>query len=404
MSPTYLFKAIDHDGSRLEGEVDADSTERAAWMLKQQYPRLQRVSSLKLPPTPSLLPVRLPPAQVVSFYRRLAVLLEAGVNIDKAFAFLVDSSDGALAEVVDLLRKDTIAGRSLNYSISRVELSHIFTPLARGLIGTGLQTGALAGSLTKLADITERRFSQRQAFLSALTYPAILSFCIAGVALLFLLFLAPGETGLFSMLGNDLPWPSKVLVDASTLIRNPLLWATLLTLVVVSVPLFKKTWAAETGLRTFLDRKLLSVPLLGPLIRKSSASQVLYVWSTGTRVGLPLTTALALSLQMVANTDIRSRLKAAAEDFHEGGDLGEALRLRQVFPPLVTSMVSVATETGAFDEMMERVSSLYEEEVDVALSQLSSVLEPLLLIIAGFMAGFVALACLMPMLRLTSHL
>lgn len=400
----YDFQAIDQDGATLEGDVNALSEEQARLLLRKEFPNLRSIISLKIqaPSTPKVF--RVPPADVVVFYRRLAVLLEAGVNIDRALLFVAESADGPVAEVVEILQTSVARGEDMLVALSKPEMRNVFSPLARGLIGTGLKTGALAESLTRLAQVSERRYGQRRAFLSALTYPAILSLCIFLLALLFLVFIAPGELGIYASLGGELPGPTRLLVDLSNLIRNPLLWSGLAVTALVAFPLLRRALNPAHSFRKQLDRKLLGVPFLGSLWEKAAASQVLHIWSSSLRVGVPLSEGIALSLPTVTNTEILSRLQKANLELSEGGDFGEALRQHEVFPLLVTSMISLGFESGQLDGMLERVSQLYEEEVNMALTQIAKVTEPILLAVAGFMAGFVALACLMPMLQLGSRL
>lgn len=396
----YDFQAIDNEGATLEGDVNATSEDQARLLLRKEFPNLRKIVWLRPQPQGKIKPLRLSHAEAVTFYRRLAVMLEAGVTIDRALSFLADATDGALAEVMEILQKDVSKGSHLLDAMSRPELCHIFSPLARGLIGTGLKTGALAESLGRLADVSERRFAQRKAFLSAMTYPAVLSFCIAALAILFLVFIAPGDSGIFASLGGDLPWPTQVLVNLSDWVRNPLPWAALLLTIALARPLLRP----GARLRSVIDRKLLDLPVLGPLCEKAAAAEVLHIWSSSLRVGVPLSEGIALSLPAVTNAAILTRLQQANTCLKEGGDFGEALRQHRVFPQLVTSMISLGFESGQLDRMLERVSELYEEEVNSALDQLAKVLEPMLLAVAGCLAGFVALACLMPLLSLGNRL
>ena len=400
----FDFQAIDGDGATLEGDVKATSEEQARRLLRQEFPNLRSITSLKPQPVTAPKVFRVAHGEVVIFYRRLAVLLEAGVTIDRALLFVAESAEGPIVEVVEVLQQGVSRGENLMVAISRPEMAQVFSPLARGLIGTGLKTGALAESLARLADVAERRYSQRRAFISALTYPAVLSVCIALLALLFLLYIAPGELGIYATLGAQLPWPSQVLVNLSNLLRSPILWAALSVIGLVVYPLLRRALRFGTGFRRRVDQRLLRVPFFGSLWEKAVATEVLHIWSSSLRVGVPLGEGIALSLPTVTNTEVLERLKKAHLELREGGDFGEALRQFDVFPQLVTSMISLGFESGQLDGMLERVSQLYEDEVNVALTQMSKVIEPVLLGVAGFMAGFVALACLMPMLQLGSSL
>lgn len=393
----YDFQAIDDEGAILEGDVNASSEEEARLFLRKEFPNLRKIVSLRAQPQAKQRPLKLSHTDTLTFYRRLAVMLEAGVTIDRALSFLADATDGDLTSVVEILHKDVSQGAHLLDAMARPELRGVFSPLARGLIGTGIKTGTLAESLGRLADVSERRFAQRRAFLGAMTYPVVLSFCIAALALLFLFFIAPGDSGIFASLGGDLPWPTQCLVTLSDWVRNPLLWGMVALALVLGAPLVRR-------LRPQIDRRVLDLPGFGPLWEKAAAAEVLHIWSSSLRVGMPLIEGIALSLPTVTNSVILGRLQQAVDCLKQGGDFGEALSRHRVFPQLVTSMISLGFESGQLDSMLERVSELYEDEVNAALDQFAKLLEPLLLAVAGVLAGFVAVACLMPMLSLGNRL
>lgn len=400
----FEFRVIDKDGATLEGDVSAASEEQAAWMLRKEYPGMRSITFIKGQPTGKVRAIRVKSADMVIFYRRLAVMLEAGVNIDRALLFLSESADGPIAQLLEQLQREVASGSDLLDVLSKPEMRQVFSPLARGLIGTGMKTGALAESLTRLAEVTERRYAQRRAFLSALSYPAVLLLAIVSLAALFLVFVAPGEIGIYSNLGGELPWVTQVLVNLSDGLRSPLLWGGLAAVLVVGVPLARHALRPGTRARQGLDRRLLKLPFFGSLWEKSAASEVLHIWSASLRVGVPLSEGIALSLPTITNSELLSRLNQAHLGLREGEDFGEALRQYEVFPQLVTSMISLGFESGQLDGMLQRVSELYEEDVNSAIAQVAKVTEPILLGVAGFLAGFVAVACLMPMLQLGNSL
>jgi len=400
----YDFKATDADGAWLEGDLDAVSEDQARLLLRKEFPNLRSIVSLKPQARPKTQVFRVPAGDVVVFYRRLAVMLESGVTIDRALTFLAESADGPIVAVIEQLQEHVCRGDNLLVALNRPEMSSVFAPLARGLIGTGMKTGALAESLTRLAEITERRYGQRRAFLGALAYPAMVSLAIGLLALGFLVFIAPGELEIFATLGSQLPLPTRILVALSNFVRNPLLWAGLLGALVLLGPAAYRALRPGTRFRKLLDRGVLRLPFFGQFWEKATASEVLHIWSSSLRVGVPLAEGIALSLPTVSNSEILGRLVQANLELRDGSDFGEALRHHQVFPQLVTSMISLGFESGQLDSMLLRVSELYEEDVNSTIEQVAKVIEPLLLGVAGLMAAFVALACLMPMLQLGSSL
>ncbi|MFN8606377.1 MAG: type II secretion system F family protein [Vulcanimicrobiota bacterium] len=400
----YDFKVTDGDGSLLEGDLDAISEEQARLLLRKEFPNLRSIIWLKPQPLPKARPYKVPPGDVVIFFRRLAVMLDSGVTIDRALTFLAESTDGPLVVVIEKLQQHVSRGDNLLVALNQPEMSRVFSPLARGLVGTGLKTGALAESLVRLAEITERRYGQRRAFLGALAYPAIVSLAIGLLGIGFLVFIAPGELGIYAALGSTLPLPTRILVALSEFVRNPMLWAVLLAALGLAGPPVYLALRPGTPLRRALDRRVLGLPFFGPLWEKATAAEVLHIWSSSLRVGVPLSEGIGLSLPTVSNSEILGRLMRANLELRDGSDFGEALRIHRVFPQLVTSMISLGFESGQLDSMLQRVSELYEEDVNGTIEQVAKVIEPILLGVAGLLAAFVALACLMPMLQLGSSL
>lgn len=337
-------------------------------------------------------------------YRRLATMVAAGVTIDRALAFLADSSEPALQRVVQSLRGQVLDGKTLDYAMKSPELAGVFSPLAIGLVSTGFQSGGLVGCLAKLADLAERTQKQKRALLAALTYPAILALCILGVGLFFVLVIAPGDQGLFAAFGGRLPWPSRVLVDLGSVLRNPLVWLSLLAAGLLGATVGPRLWHSSPFLRRQVDQIVLDLPAVGPLVEKAMAARVLYILSTTLQVGVPVTQALTMCGQVLGNSVLRSKLESCQRLFEQGTELGEALAAVGLFPTLVTQMVTVGGETGQMDKLLERLSQLYEEEVESALENFARVLEPIMLGVAGVMAGFVALAALLPVIQIVDQL
>ncbi|MCA9790426.1 MAG: type II secretion system F family protein [Candidatus Eremiobacteraeota bacterium] len=350
-------------------------------------------------------PIRVKEETLVPFFRRFATMLRAGVNAAQALEFLAEGEDDPrMANALDILCVGVHSGRTIAVSMSQHRLSRIFSPIVVGMVRLGEQTGGLIDVTEKLADLVERQQKLRREVVAALTYPSALMLIMCLVGAIFVVVLGPRDQGLFGSFGQELPLPTEILMKASEFLRSPFWLFGSLGLVLGSLWAVRYRWQHSPKFRLHLDTLFLDIPALGTLIQKVESARMLYVISTATQVGIPMMTALNLSVEVCGNTHIREQFHDALKLFRNGVDLDEALQRMQVFPNMVTSMVRLGMESGQLDTVLASVSRAYEEDVSTTLSNTTKMLEPLLLSFAGLMAAFLALATLMPIIQLANKL
>ncbi len=349
--------------------------------------------------------LRVPADRVTVLYRRMATMLKAGIPLLPVLHFLQNSEeDERLAEGLEYVVAGVSSGRSLTECMGAPHLNGIFSPVALGLMALGEQTGALLAVVEKLADLTEDQMRLRRAAIAALTYPAVLTVGIMGMGLFFVLVLGPGDSGLFSLFGGKLPWPTRLLVDISTVLRNPLLMALGLGNLLGAVAWFRHLLRTNVGFRLGVHDWALRQPVLGTLIRKTVSASMLYVMACALQVGLPMLAALGLARKVCTNDRMLADLDQAIELVTQGSELSRALEEHAVFPKLVTSMIQMGQETGHLDQIMGSACRSYEEDVEMTLSNLARLAEPVLLGGAGLLSAFLALATFMPIIELVHKL
>ena len=230
-------------------------------------------------------------------------------------------------------------------------------------------------------------------------------FCvIIIIGLLFTLILGPGEGGLFAAFGEEIPWPTRVVQAVAGYVRQPWLFLPVIVLAGLGAFAFRHRYKTHQPFRLRIDVFLCSLPMIGPLLLKIECAKILYVLSDGLEVGLPAIQVLAMARDVCSNEKVKVELIGVLKRFSDGSELTECLSQYQLFPAMVVSMVEVGMESGKLDKVLGQACIGYEEEVQMALDNVARLAEPLLLMFAGFMAGFLALATLLPIIKLTQSL
>lgn len=400
----FYYKAIQEDGARVTGFVNAGTQRSARADLMKRYASVLLIEEAKGQKR-SRRAFKIKPENVVVFYRRLATMVVSGVSWADALEFMVKSeSSDELAEAADHLAKLVQRGQSLSNAMRDPRFKKMFDSVSIGMVAMGEQTGQLNRVIGKLADLKERQLGLTRAFVSALTYPAVLLCVIIALGVLFTMILGPGDSGLFAAFGTEMPWPTKVVQKVSYVAGEPAILLAIAAVIGLSVWLFLRKLATDKYFRLRFHSFVLALPAIGPLVKKIECARILYVISDGLHVGVPIGTALIMSRDVCGNEKIKREISKVHKDFSEGVDFSEALALHDIFPPIVLCMVETGMESGKLDAVLGQASKNFEEDVRLALDAVSQLAEPLLLIFAGVMAGFLALATLMPIIQMVDTL
>ena len=400
-NPTLVNNAVARDVELRPG----DRIRMGRCVLELQ--RVESRSRRSIPARPAApdTPHRVRADLVASFFRRLATMMAASVQLVQALEFLQDSEeDAGLGPLLEELLNALQGGRKLSEAMRAPRMRLTFDPIMIGMISLGEKTGALLATIERLADLTESQLRLRRATIAALTYPAVLVGVICLVGLLFVVVLGNRDQGIFALFGSDLPWPTQALVTISGLLRNPLCWLTVVLGLGLPWYCLHRKMQSPSRFRMFVHTAALQVPVVGVLIKKAVSARMLYVLSNCLLVGVPMLEALKLARSVCGNDRIKERLDTSTRLFSHGTALAEAFEETRVFPPLVISMVAMGEESGSLDDIMGRVTSIYEEDVTSALENAARLIEPILLGAAGIMAGFLALATLLPIIRVVNKL
>ncbi len=339
-----------------------------------------------------------PMKEKVIFMRQMSTMVGAGLPLARALEIMVQQTSNpmfkkVLKEVLSAIQ----SGKTLANSFR--EQDEVFDPITLNLIEAGEESGNLETILERLATELEESKTLGDKLKSAMIYPIIILVIIIVVMVLMMLVLVPSMATIYGDFGAELPFATRLLMDMSTFFTK-YWWAILVIFAIVFIGM-KYYLDTAKGKRNF-DKIVLKIPAIGTIVSKMQLSQFTRILALLLGSGLSIIKALELTAQSLKNEMFRDTVMVAKEEVEKGGALAIPIARSEYFPLLVSSMIAVGEETGEIDAVLLKVSQYYKEEVNVATSNLSSILEPLFLVIMGLAIGFIALAVYMPMFQLSS--
>jgi len=345
--------------------------------------------------------------------RRLSALLHAGMPLVPALSALLEQmqcptkhkgirwgqSTDPLAPVIEKVRDEVNAGTTLADAFGRHP--GLFSPLFINMIAAGEASGTLELVLGRLADILEKRVELMGKVKSAIAYPTMMALVAAGVVLFLLSFVVPSITELFAKMNQELPWPTKLLIAISDAIRSHLVLILLLIAgAVIGAVAFIKT---DNG-RQWADRTKLRLPLFGPLFFKLEVARLTRTLGTLMKSGIPVITAMEISQRICQNSVITEAARMIQEFVHKGEAIANAVKATGIFPPVVFHVIATGQMTGNVEDGLINIAEMYDSEVESTVRTLTSLLEPLILLLMGGVVGFIVLAILLPIFDINQAL
>ncbi|MEW6281897.1 MAG: type II secretion system F family protein, partial [Candidatus Eremiobacterota bacterium] len=381
--------------ARLRAEVRDPSAPRTSGFLQVQWDRIRALFDRRM---------RITGDDIVVFTRQFAAMVTAGLQLHHALQFYADShEESGLGKVIDDVAMRVSSGATLSSSMQRHP--EVFSEVYSGLMAAGETTGMMVAILAKLADLSERNQRMRKKVSAALAYPTTIMVVSVLCLAVFVWVVLPMFMPIFSQMGMQLPLPTRVLFAISQAGRNPyvvggvILAALLLWL---SVPLLRGSGGGVERRR--LHRFILGLPYVGGMVRKLVNARVLFSLATLLEAGIPLTTCLEKCERVAGNAEVAYRLRMARDSLVDGDSAADSLGRFGVFPNGAIQMIAVGEETAQMSEMIRRVAEVYEDDVELALMDFASIIEPAILLVMGGIVGFIVLACVLPSVKLLEQL
>ncbi|MCG7968962.1 MAG: type II secretion system F family protein [Candidatus Thiodiazotropha taylori] len=394
---SYLFtwEGIDKKGARLSGESRATD----ANMVKADL-RRQGVTPVKVRKKPvSLLSKKkkITSADVTVFSRQLATMMSAGVPMVQAFDIVGRGHENpSMQELILTIKADVEGGTALADALKKHPLH--FEDLFVNLVRAGEHAGVLESLLHKIATYKEKTESIKAKIKKALFYPAAIVAAAIIVTAILLIFVIPQFEALFSNFGAELPAFTQMVVSMSHFVRDK--WWIILGIAFIAVYLFINTWKRSRKLRHTIDRILLKVPVIGMILNKSAIARFSRTLATMSAAGVPLVEALDSVAGATGNVVYSDAVLRMREDVATGQSLQLAMKQRNLFPNMVVQMVSIGEESGSLDDMLNKVADFYEEQVDNAVDAMSSLMEPLIMVVLGTLVGGLVIAMYLPIFKM----
>jgi type IV pilus assembly protein PilC len=398
---TFAYKVRDSEGKVLEGTIDAEETIAVSNRLKELgYVPLaieeQKSSALKADITIPWLSSRIKLKDVAIFSRQFATMINSGLSLLRTLTVLAEQTENqALAKVAEDVGNDVEKGEALSVALARHP--KVFDRLYVSMVRAGETGGVLDTVLVQLADTIEKQVALRQKVKSAMTYPVAVMGLVVVILIGMLLFVVPMFEKMYGELGGSLPAPTQLLINISNIVK------TFFPVLVVAAVLFGvgfKKWTATEPGRARWDKIKLRIPVMGGLVHKTAVTRFARTLESLLSAGVPILEALEITSETVDNwvmeqavLDVQTRVKAGESMYVPMGD-------HAIFPGMVTQMVAVGEETGAVDTMLAKVAEFYEREVEATVDALTSLLEPLLIVVLGGTIGGMVVALYMPMFNI----
>ncbi|MBI3929908.1 MAG: type II secretion system F family protein [Armatimonadetes bacterium] len=397
----FAFKARDKAGTPVEGQIEAPTLRLARKELERRFSGSLALDEVIAPLFAFPWEGRVSADALALFLRQLAAMVTAGIPLERALNFLDSGENTPIDRAVARMAERLRAGGTLSRSMG--ELPELFPAYMVAVVSAAEEAGTMHGTLERLADLTERGAKLRKEVVSALTYPLFIAGITLLVAGLFVVFVLPGDEEMVHVFGGQLPGPTRLLLAISHFLTSP--WSAVLLLVaVLLVPFALRREAWGPAFKARLDRWMLRLPVVGPVIERVVVTRMLDTISTGLRSGVPLVRILGSVRDVAGNEEIGTRFAEAHRMMVKGETVAHALTASRTFPPMVLQMIRVGEETGRLDQMMDRTARIYEEEAFTRVADMASALEPLMLAGSGAVAGFVALAASLPTIELLNRL
>jgi type IV pilus assembly protein PilC len=398
--PVYAYRGRSRTGVEVRGEKEADNKQAAlAALRREQISPLavkEKGKELSLPK----LGGKVKSKELAIFTRQFSVMIDAGLPLVQCLEALGQQQENKVFQrVLQAVRTDVEGGSTLAYAMG--QHPRAFDSLYTNMIAAGEAGGILDTILQRLSSYIEKAVKLKRAVQSAMVYPVAVLLIAVGVIILILWKVVPIFVNLFASLDAGLPLPTRIVIGASNFVGRYIIF--MIPVVVGLCYAFKKYYQTENGRRT-VDGLLLKVPVLGNVLRKIAVARFSRTLSTLITSGVPILEGLAITAKTSGNAIIEEALMETRTSIEQGKTIVEPLRESGVFPTMVTQMVGVGEQTGALDSMLTKVAEFFEDEVDAAVADLLTAIEPIMILVLGVIVGGIVISMYLPLFSLIAKL
>lgn len=397
---TFSYKVRDKQGTASSGFLDAVDEKQAATILRSKGLLITSLfEQNELNPEALMARFSKPKAdEITNFTRQMATMIGSGLPLVEALRILKGQSSASLKPVIDKVLTDVEGGSTLADAIenSGGGFSSVYVAMVRA----GESAGVLDQVMAKLADALDKQREFRSKTKGALVYPAIILVAMVVIATIMMIFVVPKLTAMYKDFGAELPGPTKVLIGTSDFVVK--YWYAVFILFILGA-IFYVNWSKTEVGGLVLEQVNFKIPIWGKLRKDIILTEFARTMSVLLSAGIPILDALNIVANTLGSRVYSAGVKQSAVYVEKGVGLAEAITRLDMFPPILSQMISVGEETGKLDTVLAKLATFYESESEVKIKALTTAIEPLIMIIMGIGVGFLVIAVIMPIYNLTSQ-
>lgn len=395
MATVFKYSGKSAKGSVVKGELTAASKDEV-----QAYLRKQRIVPTKISQKAKPLfsmGARTNDKDLVVFTRQFATMIGAGLPLVQALEILSKQTENkGFANIIGEVKNDVEGGSTFADALRKYP--RVYSELYTNMVAAGEAGGILDTILVRLATYIEKAQSLKRKVKGAMVYPAVVITVAILCIVIIMVFVVPTFSKMFKQLGGDLPAPTQLVITLSQFLAGTgglVVLASVIAFIIFIVQ-FRRT---ETG-KKVTDRILLRLPIVGILLRKVAVAKFTRTLGTLISSGVPILDGLNITAKTAGNKVVEKSVLEVRQGVSEGQTIAEPLSNSKVFPPMVTQMIAVGESTGALDNMLDKIADFYDDEVDIAVANLTSMIEPILMVFLGGTVGFIVVAMYLPIFKL----
>ena len=398
----FAYVARTTQGKTKKGSVDAATEGDARLLLRkmQLMPVTVKQKKTDILAKVELFQPRIKGKDVVVMTRQFSTMIDAGLPVVQCLEILGDQQDKKnFKKIIQTIREDVEGGSTLTEALAK--FPKVFSSLYSSLVAAGEAGGVLDTILNRLASYMEKMMALKSKIKGAMVYPAVIVSVAILVMAVIMIFVIPVFAKMYSSMGAALPLPTQMVVNMSYFVKNNVLFVAMG--IGALIFLFRYFYKTDAGERT-VDSMVLKAPVFGPLIRKVAVAKFTRTLSTMLASGVPILEGLDIVASTAGNRTVEGAIRKSKKAISEGKTIAEPLAESGVFPSMVLQMISVGEATGELDAMLSKIADFYDEEVDNAVSTLTSLIEPLMMVFLGGAIGGLVIAMYLPIFQMAAVL
>jgi type IV pilus assembly protein PilC len=399
--PVFTYRGTNRAGTNVAGEREAESKAALQAALRRENINVNKLSEKGKEFNIPTFGTGVNEKELAIFTRQFSVMIDAGLPLVQCLEILAGQQDNkTFQKILNSVRASVEGGATLSTSMKLHE--KVFDPLYYNMVEAGETGGILDTILQRLSTYIEKNVKLKRAVKSAMIYPVAVLSIAAGVIILLLWKVVPIFTTLFNGLGAELPLPTRIVIGMSNFVGS--VYGLLIAVFVAGAGVALKFWYATPQGRMMIDSLSLKIPVVGMVLRKIAVARFTRTLGTLISSGVPILEGLDITARTSGNAVMEKAISQTRKAVEAGRSLVDPLKETDVFPGMVTQMIGVGEQTGAMDAMLSKIADFYEDEVDAAVKDMLTAIEPIMIVVLGVVVGGVVISMYLPLFSLIGKL